>query len=73
MQSGSTRLSVCANVYVSPARLGLLCVRCCRLKLELFYLLFCCRQAPVVKRIPPKNYAENYVYRPNTLRIMRTK
>ncbi|KJA17999.1 hypothetical protein HYPSUDRAFT_45722 [Hypholoma sublateritium FD-334 SS-4] len=30
-------------------------------------------QAPVVKRIPPKNYAENYVYRPDTLRIMRTK
>jgi len=25
------------------------------------------------KRIPPKNYAENYVYKPNTLRICRTK
>ncbi|KAH9912691.1 NADH-ubiquinone oxidoreductase 21kDa subunit [Epithele typhae] len=26
-----------------------------------------------VNRIPPKNYSENYLYRPNTLRIMRTK
>ncbi|KAL4246624.1 NADH dehydrogenase [ubiquinone] iron-sulfur protein 4, mitochondrial [Abortiporus biennis] len=26
-----------------------------------------------VKRVPPKNYAENYVYKPNKLRIMRTK
>lgn len=31
------------------------------------------RQPSVVKRIPPKNYAENYVYKPHTLRIMRTK
>ncbi|PPQ91698.1 hypothetical protein CVT25_012911 [Psilocybe cyanescens] len=30
-------------------------------------------QHATVKRIPPKNYAENYVYKPNTLRIMRTK
>ncbi|KAF8957246.1 ETC complex I subunit conserved region-domain-containing protein [Flammula alnicola] len=30
-------------------------------------------QAPASKRIPPKNYAENYVYKPHTLRIMRTK
>ncbi|KAF5315108.1 hypothetical protein D9619_007376 [Psilocybe cf. subviscida] len=30
-------------------------------------------QPPAVKRIPPKNYAENYVYKPHTLRIMRTK
>ncbi|KAF9046607.1 ETC complex I subunit conserved region-domain-containing protein [Panaeolus papilionaceus] len=30
-------------------------------------------QQPTVKRIPPKNYAENYVYKPHTLRIMRTK
>ncbi|KAL0961404.1 hypothetical protein HGRIS_006354 [Hohenbuehelia grisea] len=30
-------------------------------------------QPPTVKRIPPKNYAENYVYKPNTLRICRTK
>ncbi|EDR13375.1 uncharacterized protein LACBIDRAFT_148506, partial [Laccaria bicolor S238N-H82] len=30
-------------------------------------------QTPTVERIPPKNYAENYVYRPSTLRIMRTK
>lgn len=33
-----------------------------------FYL-----QAPTVKKIPPKNYAENYVYKPNKLRIARTK
>ncbi|KAJ3854064.1 NADH-ubiquinone oxidoreductase 21kDa subunit [Lentinula lateritia] len=26
-----------------------------------------------VKRIPPKNYAENYLYRKDKLRIMRTK
>ncbi|KAI0346018.1 hypothetical protein BDW22DRAFT_1482169 [Trametopsis cervina] len=26
-----------------------------------------------VTRIPPKNYAENYVYKPNKLRICRTK
>lgn len=31
------------------------------------------RQPPVVQRIPPKNYAENYVYKPNKLRIARTK
>ncbi|GJE98517.1 electron transport chain complex I subunit [Phanerochaete sordida] len=30
-------------------------------------------QHPEVKRIPPKNYAENYVYKPSTLRICRTK
>ncbi|KDQ62310.1 hypothetical protein JAAARDRAFT_122204 [Jaapia argillacea MUCL 33604] len=30
-------------------------------------------QPPTVKRIPPKNYAENYVYKPNKLRIARTK
>ncbi|KAG6820705.1 hypothetical protein H0H93_012758 [Arthromyces matolae] len=30
-------------------------------------------QPPTVKRIPPKNYAENYVYRPGKLRIMKTK
>lgn len=30
-------------------------------------------QQPEVKRIPPKNYAENYVYKPNKLRICRTK
>ncbi|RPD54647.1 NADH-ubiquinone oxidoreductase 21kDa subunit [Lentinus tigrinus ALCF2SS1-7] len=28
---------------------------------------------PEVNRIPPKNYAENYVYKPSKLRIMRTK
>ncbi|THH20077.1 hypothetical protein EW146_g1189 [Bondarzewia mesenterica] len=30
-------------------------------------------QPPTVKRIPPKNYAENYVYKPHKLRIARTK
>jgi len=30
-------------------------------------------QAPTVKKIPPKNYAENFLYRPNKLRIHRTK
>ncbi|CAL1712844.1 unnamed protein product [Somion occarium] len=30
-------------------------------------------EAPEVKRVPPKNYAENYVYKPNKLRIHRTK
>jgi len=30
-------------------------------------------QGDTIKRIPPKNYAENYVYKPNTLRIARTK
>ncbi|KAJ8468603.1 hypothetical protein ONZ45_g10956 [Pleurotus djamor] len=30
-------------------------------------------QPTMVKRIPPKNYAENYVYKPNKLRIARTK
>ncbi|KIM30060.1 hypothetical protein M408DRAFT_328464 [Serendipita vermifera MAFF 305830] len=30
-------------------------------------------QPPTIKRIPPKNYAENYVYKPNKLRIARTK
>ncbi|KAJ3791272.1 NADH-ubiquinone oxidoreductase 21kDa subunit [Lentinula aff. detonsa] len=30
-------------------------------------------QLPEVKKIPPKNYAENYLYRKDKLRIMRTK
>ncbi|KAJ3542798.1 hypothetical protein NMY22_g3379 [Coprinellus aureogranulatus] len=30
-------------------------------------------QPEMVKRIPPKNYAENFVYKPHKLRIMRTK
>jgi len=30
-------------------------------------------QPPTAKKIPPKNYAENYVYKPNPLRIARTK
>ncbi|KAF9242544.1 Ndufs4, NADH dehydrogenase Fe-S protein 4 [Melanogaster broomeanus] len=30
-------------------------------------------QPSTTKRIPPKNYAENYVYKPNKLRILRTK
>ncbi|KAF8645142.1 hypothetical protein AX16_007970 [Volvariella volvacea WC 439] len=30
-------------------------------------------QPPATKRIPPKNYAENFVYKPNKLRIHRTK
>ncbi|KIP05153.1 hypothetical protein PHLGIDRAFT_74649 [Phlebiopsis gigantea 11061_1 CR5-6] len=30
-------------------------------------------QQQEVKRVPPKNYAENYVYKPNKLRICRTK
>ncbi|KAF9510083.1 hypothetical protein BS47DRAFT_1348370 [Hydnum rufescens UP504] len=30
-------------------------------------------QPSTVKRIPPKNYAENYVYRPAKLRIAHTK
>lgn len=30
-------------------------------------------QPPTVKRIPPKNYGENYAYKPHKLRIARTK
>lgn len=30
-------------------------------------------QPPTVKRIPPKNYSENYLYRANKLRIAKTK
>ncbi|KAG6812567.1 hypothetical protein H0H92_002219 [Tricholoma furcatifolium] len=30
-------------------------------------------QPPTARRIPPKNYSENFVYRPGKLRIMRTK
>ncbi|OCH89906.1 hypothetical protein OBBRIDRAFT_777782 [Obba rivulosa] len=30
-------------------------------------------QTPVIKRIPPKNYAENFLYRPHKLRQLRTK
>ncbi|KAM6494364.1 NADH-ubiquinone oxidoreductase 21kDa subunit [Amanita muscaria] len=30
-------------------------------------------QQTTVKRIPPKNYAENFLYRPSKLRILRTK
>ncbi|KAG6337318.1 hypothetical protein ID866_1780 [Astraeus odoratus] len=30
-------------------------------------------QPQTVKRIPPKNYSENFVYKPHKLRIVRTK
>jgi NADH dehydrogenase (ubiquinone) Fe-S protein 4 len=30
-------------------------------------------QQPMVKRIPPKNYSENYLYKPGKLRILKTK
>ncbi|KAI0953266.1 hypothetical protein AcW1_007526 [Taiwanofungus camphoratus] len=30
-------------------------------------------QSPEVKKIPPKNYAENFLYKPNKLRQLRTK
>lgn len=30
-------------------------------------------QPPTVKRVPPKNYGENYAYKPHKLRIARTK
>ncbi|KXN88288.1 NADH-ubiquinone oxidoreductase 21 kDa subunit, mitochondrial [Leucoagaricus sp. SymC.cos] len=30
-------------------------------------------QPEAIKRIPPKNYSENFVYKPHKLRIMRTK
>jgi len=30
-------------------------------------------QPPATKRIPPKNYSENFVYKADKLRIMRTK
>ncbi|KAJ2930897.1 hypothetical protein H1R20_g6192, partial [Candolleomyces eurysporus] len=30
-------------------------------------------QPTAAKRIPPKNYSENFVYKPHKLRIMRTK
>ena len=30
-------------------------------------------QQTEVKRVPPKNYAENYLYRPGKLRIAKTK
>ncbi|CCL99717.1 uncharacterized protein FIBRA_01739 [Fibroporia radiculosa] len=30
-------------------------------------------QQPEIKRIPPKNYSENFLYKPNKLRIVRTK
>ncbi|OSD02407.1 hypothetical protein PYCCODRAFT_1435407 [Trametes coccinea BRFM310] len=29
--------------------------------------------ATEIKRIPPKNYAENFLYKPNKLRLIRTK
>ncbi|KAH9950605.1 Ndufs4, NADH dehydrogenase Fe-S protein 4 [Amylocystis lapponica] len=30
-------------------------------------------QSPEVKRVPPKNYSENYLYQPKQLRLVRTK
>jgi len=30
-------------------------------------------QPETVKRVPPKNYSENYAFRPKPLRIMHTK
>lgn len=63
-----------ADVVLYDPRVGLLCVS--------FKYPFCvfivdqsslCSQPEAVKRIPPKNYSENYVYKPHKLRIMRTK
>lgn len=30
-------------------------------------------QAPEIKVRPPKNYSENFLYKPNKLRLVRTK
>lgn len=38
-----------------------------------FFFSFGCSQPETVKRVPPKNYSENFVFRPNELRILRTK
>jgi len=55
--------------------MGLLCVRNIQGKaasgLVLTFLFY--SQAAGAKRIPPKNYAENYLYRSDKLRIMKTK
>lgn len=53
-------------------RLGLLCV-CCKSSTMISFTYIYFSQQETVKRIPPKNYAENYVYKPNKLRICRTK
>lgn len=55
-------------------RMGLLSV--CRLLchcLDGIADLPCLSQPEPTKRIPAKNYAENYVYKPGKLRICRTK
>lgn len=52
--------------------MGLLCVRAVTIRLQKL-LIVPCSQQPTVKRVPPKNYAENFLYRPGKLRIMRTK
>lgn len=84
MPSISQRSRVSIQTYLIPyiylmtlgfdIRMGLLCVRNlllhaeCTLTTSISY-----RQTEPIKRILPKNYAENYVYKPSELRIMRTK
>lgn len=66
-------VSVTHDTWLDP-RMGLLCVSSAysvcisTAQRSSFY-----SQSETVKRIPPKNYSENYVYKPRTLRIMRTK
>ena len=36
-------------------------------------LIFFSSQQPEIKVRPPKNYSENFLYKPNKLRLIRTK
>ena len=55
-------------------RLGLLHVRLHHLILRRLILTVHLHSGPEeVNRIPPKNYSENFVYKPSTLRLVRTK
>jgi hypothetical protein len=77
LQKNKVRFICCnsafADFHFLSSRLGLLRVGASLTSDMNWTLTSNCRQPPPTKKIPPKNYAENYVYKPNKLRILRTK
>ena len=74
-KQGEYHIVVCST-FDSPRlqhRMGLLHVRQLDLLSNPLADIWYHSSSPERTHIPPKNYAENYVYKPNKLRIMRTK
>ncbi len=61
------------TLFTSFLRLGLLRVRIGRAPLLTELTVSLVSAHSEVTRIPPKNYAENFLYQPSKLRLIRTK